>query len=813
VATAGSQTGFARIGFGSPQFMVAPTVDLVDGQAIQVSGAHLLPLTRYGIGECGPAQPSSPYNGCDFGATRSVTTDGVGAFPSTSMVVKQVLQGIFGGTFDCLQVQCRVIADRGGGVPDATVLIAFRPPPTAPTAAPSGVSATASGDQISVSYTPLPASASGGSPITKYQAICRSSGHPDQVADDAAGPFGTLVLSGVPKAAAYSCTVRAFNAIGAGPESSASQVIVPDVPSAPTNVAVTVISMTAVSISYTPGSDGLSPILRYEAVCRTAGELDHVAQDTTAPFDAITVDGLTTGAPYSCAVRGVNAVGTGPESPSVSFVWPTAPIAAPTNVAVTPNGPGSVSVSYSTLPDSANGGAPITQYEASCHASGPPRRAQDTSAPFEAITVDGLTPGVTYSCTVQAFNFVGPGPKSAKVLVTVPFTPQAAPTNVQATAVADRQVSVSYALVPDSANGGAAISKYMATCRAPGQPDVTAADSSAPFDPIVVSGLTRGTSYSCSVHAENIAGAGPESTGASVLVPDLPGAPTAVQAMVTADRQITVTYSAPTSNGGAPITRYDVICRASGEADHVASDSSAPFDPIAVSGLTKGVTYSCTARAYNLAGPGPESAAASARVPTPPTAAPTGVQVTVTADHTVSVSYTVIPDSGNGGAPVNRYDAICRTPGQPDAIGSTASAPFQAITVTGLARATTYSCTVRAANLAGAGPESGASQVYVPQPPTAAPTNVLAVPLGFGRARVSYDLVPDSANGGSPITKYEAICRAPGQADRTGEDAAPPFEAIIVSNLTLGVTYSCTVRAWNIAGPGPESSAATVVGT
>jgi hypothetical protein len=155
--------------------------------------------------------------------------------------------------------------------------------------------------------------------------------------------------------------------------------------------------------------------------------------------------------------------------------------------------------------------------------------------------------------------------------------------------------------------------------------------------------------------------------------------------------------------------------------------------------------------------------------------------------------------------------ATCRAEGQPDRNGEDVSAPFGAITINGLARATTYDCTVRAFNLAGDGPESEPASVSVPEPPTAAPVDVVAAPIGFGRARVSYTPIADSGNGGSPVTKYQAICRAAGQADRIGEDASAPFEAIIVSGLTTGVTYTCTVRAVNVAGPGPESQSFSVV--
>jgi titin len=88
---------------------------------------------------------------------------------------------------------------------------------------------------------------------------------------------------------------------------------------------------------------------------------------------------------------------------------------------------------------------------------------------------------------------------------------------------------------------------------------------------------------------------------------------------------------------------------------------------------------------------------------------------------------------------------------------------------------------------------------------------VLAAPSGINSVLVSYSTVPDASNGGAPITKYRATCRASGQPDRTGDASGPQFGPITVTGLTPAVVYSCTVEAINIAGPGPESSPATVV--
>src|SRR5581483_12399682 len=74
-------------------------------------------------------------------------------------------------------------------------------------------------------------------------------------------------------------------------------------------------------------------------------------------------------------------------------------------------------------------------------------------------------------------------------------------------------------------------------------------------------------------------------------------------------------------------------------------------------------------------------------------------------------------------------------------------------------------------------------------------------------ARVAFGPTYD---GGSPITSYTATCTAPSEPTGTTSGAGSP---LIVTGLTVGVQYSCTVRATNALGTGAASSAATVTPT
>jgi hypothetical protein len=91
----------------------------------------------------------------------------------------------------------------------------------------------------------------------------------------------------------------------------------------------------------------------------------------------------------------------------------------------------------------------------------------------------------------------------------------------------------------------------------------------------------------------------------SVPVVTVPGAPTGVSVLAGAGRA-TVSFSAPASNGGSPITSYTVTCVASGQPTLTATGAASP---ILVLGMVAFVSYSCSVTATNANGEGTASPA------------------------------------------------------------------------------------------------------------------------------------------------------------------------------------------------------------
>ncbi len=192
---------------------------------------------------------------------------------------------------------------------------------------------------------------------------------------------------------------------------------------------------------------------------------------------------------------------------------PTAPTAPGTPVGVTASGgDGQAFVSFLS-----GGGSPATSFTVRNATASNGILVPDVIVPVNgstltlAVTVGGLTNGVSYTFIVSATNaqgtsaFSAPSNSATPLAITVP----GAPTGAVAVA-ADSQATVAWA--PPASNGNATITSYMVTARINGVATAnTATTPNGTTTSAVVTGLTNGTTYTFTVHATNIRGAGPES--------------------------------------------------------------------------------------------------------------------------------------------------------------------------------------------------------------------------------------------------------------------------------------------------------------
>ena len=260
-----------------------------------------------------------------------------------------------------------------------------------------------------------------------------------------------------------------------------------------------------------------------------------------------------------------------------------------------------------------------------------------------------------------------------------------------------------------------------------------------------------------------------------------PGAPADVAA-VPGDARATVSFAAPASIGGSPITHYTVTSDPGGR------KAGGENSPITVRGLTNGTPYTFTVRAANEAGTGPASDPSAAVTPVGAPDAPTKVTATW-GDREAVVSFNSPAD---GGSPLTGpYYTVKSHPG-----GITVTGAGSPITVPGLTNGVGYTFTVMATNRIGNGPWSAHSDKVTPATTPGAP-RIGKVRAGNATATVSFR--PPASDGGSRITSYVVT-------SSRGQTASGPGSPLTVKGLTNGTGYTFTVVAENKAGTGPESS-------
>jgi len=213
----------------------------------------------------------------------------------------------------------------------------------------------------------------------------------------------------------------------------------------------------------------------------------------------------------------------------------------------------------------------------------------------------GLDNGTTYYFVVRAINGGTESAGSNEVSATPQAYVPGAPV-LESAVAGDRYVSISWRGVTGS-KGYKIFSRTASGFY--NEPEATVAASVYSCD---VTGLTNGTVYYFAVKAISTGGDSAYSNEVNAMPRTVPGAPTNVMAAA-GNGQAVVSFTAPTDNGGSPITGY-LVTSSPGDIE-----ASGTGTAVTVTGLTNGTTYTFTIKAVNEAGTGPESAASNAVTP------------------------------------------------------------------------------------------------------------------------------------------------------------------------------------------------------
>ena len=271
--------------------------------------------------------------------------------------------------------------------------------------------------------------------------------------------------------------------------------------------------------------------------------------------------------------------------------------------------------------------------------------------------------------------------------------------------------------------------------------------------------------------------------------PPLPSAVSILDASAN-DGSVTITFTQ--TNSAAPASvQYKATCQSSS----AVSTATAKSSPITLTGLTNGISYSCTVTAVDANGTSDPSPA-----------------VLITPAPPYKASFFLLTP-GNGSATV-AYDlplemlsrpwlvaVTCASAGSPQSTTTRTDSLVSFITITGLQNGVTYSCSYRITSASGV----AISEQLTVVPGT--PVRPLAPSAAPGNASTTLSFQA-SADNGSPVTGYTATCAAAGQESKTANGASSP---LVVTGLVNGIEYSCNVYGSNAVGAGEKSAPMLVI--
>ena len=476
----------------------------------------------------------------------------------------------------------------------------------------------------------------------------------------------------------------------------------------------------------------------------------------------------------------------------------------PTNLIATAQGQNRINLSWTAPAD--DGGSAITGYRIQWR--------PDASSTWRNLTTTGVTttyantgldPATTRHYRVYAINAVGQSANpSNEASATTEAAAPGRPTGLTATPQGTSRVNLSWTAPAD--DGGSTVTGYLIEVSSDGRAYGTLEDEH-PTTSYQHTGLNAGSTRYYRVSAINSVDTGPPSTVVSATTLDVPGPPRQLNATPVGHTQINLSWTAPASDGGSPVTGYGI--RASSDAGQtwteLVGNTLSTTTSFSHTGLTAGTTWHYRVWAVNGIGAGPLSAVAStttgATVPDPPT----DLEATPVGRTRIDLDWET--PAFNGGSAITGYrievseDAGANWSRLEENTRSTRTRYAD----TGLSAGTTRHYRVSAINAVGVGEASNEHQATTAPNRPGPPRGLTAEATGMTSIDLSWS--PPASDSGSAVTEYRI------EVSRTGNSGWSPAGSATDTDfshtgLTPDTRYFYRVRAVNSVGPGAPSNVA-----
>ncbi|HCB37570.1 MAG TPA: hypothetical protein DEP66_05080, partial [Acidimicrobiaceae bacterium] len=434
-----------------------------------------------------------------------------------------------------------------------------------------------------------------------------------------------------------------------------------------------------------------------------------------------------------------------------------------------------------------------------------------------SVRTEKVEGGVEYTAQVRAVNAVGFGPHAGRTVTQTTRAPDP-PTGLTPT-VADEAIGLEW-VAPDSDNGNP-ITGYQVCSTPAADPCDDSGDwvgipgSDAGTRSVDIEDLTNGEARFFRVRAVYqglIAEASGEASDAVSATPvGPPSAPRDLAAeRVVGGGAVALTWEAPASDGGSPVTGYEVCTKP--DAADTCDDPADPADWVGIPGsvagtrdytvrpLENGEEFFFRVRAVNAAATGGAGAASNQADATPFTTpgAPRTLTTISNQPQILTLGWTEPADDGGSAVENYQFRSSAADDGFIDdwADIPNGDADTRDHDVTGLTDGVDVFFQVRAVNAAGVGDASATSAADSSVGAPGAPTNFDATP---GDTEIVIDWNAPAVTGGRPLV-YEYRSRKTSEAAFAGNAGWTQTNSLIshtLEGLDNGDEYQIELRACN----------------
>ncbi|GEM_PF-6004578 len=612
-------------------------------------------------------------------------------------------------------------------------------------------------------------------------------GESDTLVTTTASNVTSTAISGLTPNTTYYFTVVASNTAGTATSTQSSTTTISLSPDAPTDLTVTNIQSTSLTLSWTDNTSGTNAednfIVKYGT---STGSYSTTATTTQANTTSSTVTGLTPNTEYFFVVLATNEAGTATSTEFSTTTLDSAPT-APTNLTVSNKSTSTLTLSWD---DNANNETSQTVlYDTDNNSF---NNSSSQSANTTSTSITGLTPNTQYYFKVRSTNAGG----SNDSTVTTTYTTANAPTILSITAVSYDRISLSW-----NANTNPSGTVYEVT-RVNGEDILLATTTETSY---TVTGLDVETTYTFKVRAINADGSGysnysdPEAEATTSIDP--PTAASGLSFSSVASSSLVISWT-DNSTGSAEETSFSVkYGTASGTYSNTATTTAANVTSSTVTGLSPSTTYYFVVIASNSSGSTTSTQASTSTVIYAP-AAPSGVTILSTTADTLSLSWT---DNSSGDTQEADFLIEYGTDGVSFPSSTTVAANETTALLTSLTPNSTYYVRVTARNSAGsATSDSVSSATSIGLPPK--PSSLTFSAVSTSSLTITWT---DNSSGDYQEASFTVAYTTDGSTYTTATTTAPDTTSASVDSLTPNTTYVFKVTATNASGSGISDTETT----